>query len=67
VIAHGDGFTFHKKIGDKEKKGEPIYTITHHAYQEDIVTGIQKKFIKDVLVMSALKVKSPKLILDKLS
>lgn len=67
VIDHGVGFTFHKKIGDKVKKGEPIFTITHHAYQEDIVTGIQKKFIKDVLVMSALKVKSPKLILDKLS
>lgn len=67
VIDHGVGFTFHKKIGDKVKKGDPIFTITHHAYQEDIVAGIQKKFIKDVLVMSTVKVKSPKLILDKLS
>jgi pyrimidine-nucleoside phosphorylase len=67
VIDHGVGFTFHKKIGDKVKKGEPIFTITHHAHQADIVAGIQKKFVKDVLVMSALKVKSPKLILEKLS
>lgn len=67
VIDHGVGFTFHKKIGDKVKKGEPIFSITHHAYQTDVVAGIQKKFIKDVLTMSALKVKSPKLIIEKLS
>lgn len=67
VIDHGVGFTFHKKIGDKVKKGEPIFTITHHDNQADIVAGIQKKFIKDVLIMSALKVKSPKLIIEKLS
>jgi pyrimidine-nucleoside phosphorylase len=67
IIDHGVGFTFHKKIGDKVKKGEPIFTITHHAHQTDIVANIQKKFVKDVLVMSALKVKSPKLILEKLS
>jgi pyrimidine-nucleoside phosphorylase len=67
VIDHGVGFTFHKKIGDKVKKGEPIFTITHHAFQEDVVSGIQKKFIKDVLIMSALKVKTPKLIIEKLS
>lgn len=67
IIDHGVGFTFHKKIGDKVKKGEPIFTITHHAYQDEIVKNIQKKFIKDVLTMSTAKVKTPKLILEKLS
>lgn len=67
VIDHGVGFSFHKKIGDRVKKGEPIFTITHHPYQTDVVTSIQKKFIRDVLTMSALKVKSPKLIIEKLS
>jgi len=67
IIDHGVGFTFHKKIGDKVKKGEAIFTITHHDTQKEIVADIQKKFIKDVLVLSTLKVKSPKLILDKLS
>ncbi len=67
IIDHGVGFTFHKKIGDKVKKGEPIFTITHHAAQKDIVVNIQKKFVKDVLTMSVLKVKTPKLIIEKLS
>jgi pyrimidine-nucleoside phosphorylase len=67
LIDHGVGFTFHKKIGDKIKKGEPILTITHHANQQKIVNSIKKKFIKDVLTMSTLKVKGPKLILEKLS
>lgn len=67
IIDHGVGFTFHKKIGDKVKKGEPIFTITHHAHQDEIVKNIQKKFIKDVLTLSTAKVKTPKLILEKLS
>jgi pyrimidine-nucleoside phosphorylase len=67
VIDHGVGFSFHKKIGDKVKKGETIFTITHHANQKDIVENIKNKFLKDVLVMSAVKVKSPKLVLEQLS
>lgn len=67
VIDHGVGFTFHKKIGDKVKKGEPIFTITHHAHQKDIVENIKVRFSKEVLTMSAQKVKAPKLILEKLS
>jgi thymidine phosphorylase len=67
VIDHSVGFTFHKKIGDKVKKGEPIFTITHHADQKDIVENIKKRFLKDVLIMSQNKVRTPKLILEKLS
>lgn len=67
VIDHGVGFTFHKKIGDKVKKGEPIFTITHHAAQAPIVQDIKTKFLKDVLTMSAVKVRTPKLVLEKLS
>lgn len=66
-IDHGVGFTFHKKIGDKVKKGEPIFTITHHTHQKDIAESIQRRFTKDVLLMSATKVKAPKLILEKLT
>ena len=67
VIDHGVGFTFHKKIGDRVKKGEPIFSITHHAHQKEIVENIQKVFNKEVLTLSAMKVKAPKLILEKLS
>ncbi len=67
VIDHGVGFTFHKKIGDQVKKGEPIFTITHHLKQAPIVETIKNKFLKDVLIMSSTKVKTPKLILEILS
>jgi pyrimidine-nucleoside phosphorylase len=67
LIDHGVGFTFHKKIGDQVKKGEAIFTITHHAHQKDIVENIKTRFHKQVLTMSATKVKAPKLILEKLS
>lgn len=67
VIDHGVGFTFHKKIGDKVKKGEPIFTITHHPHQKEIVENIKVKFNKEVLTISTQKVRTPKLILEKLS
>lgn len=67
AIDHGVGFSFHKKIGDSVKKGEAIFTITHHAHQNLIVESIKERFLKNVLVMSSTKVKSPKLILEKLS
>lgn len=67
VIDHAVGFSFHKKIGDQVKKGEAIFTITHHENQKDAVELIKKKFLKDVLVMSSSKTKAPKLILEKLS
>lgn len=67
VIDHGVGFTFHKKIGDKVKKGESIFTITHHPHQKEIVENIRNRFVKEVLTMSSIKVKTPKLIIEKLS
>lgn len=67
LIDHSVGFTFHKKIGDKVKKGEAIFTIHHHPHQQPIVDKIKAKFVKDVLTMSATKVKAPKLIIEKLS
>lgn len=67
LIDHAVGFTFHKKIGDKVKKGETIFTITHHAHQKDIVEKIKTQFLKEALTMSTLKVKTPKLILEKLT
>jgi pyrimidine-nucleoside phosphorylase len=66
VIDHGVGFSFHKKIGDQVKKGEPIFTITHHIHQKEIVEMIKNKFIKEVLTLSSTKVKKPKLILEKI-
>jgi hypothetical protein len=49
------------------KKGEPIFTITHHADQKETAASIKARFTKDVLTMSASKVKTPKLILEKLT
>lgn len=67
VIDHGVGFSFKKKIGDKVKKGDVIFSIQHHADQLEIVENIKTKFVKEVLTMSAVKVRTPKLIIEKLS
>ena len=67
VIDHAVGFTFHKKIGDKVKKGEPIFTITHHANQKAIVENIEIRFRMNALTLSTIKPRSPKLILEILS
>lgn len=66
-IDHAVGFQFEKKIGDKVKKGETIFKIHHHPHQKEIAEKIKTTFQKDVLVMSAMKVKAPKLIIEKLS
>lgn len=66
-IDHGVGFTFHKKIGDKVKKGEPIFTVTHHPHQKKIVEDIELRFFLNALVMSPVKTRAPKLIVEKLS
>ena len=67
MIDHAVGFQFEKKIGDHVKKGDVIFKIHHHPNQKEIAEKIQKTFLKEVLVMSSLKVKAPKLILEKLS
>lgn len=61
------GFNFHKKIGDKVKKGEAILTIDHHPHQDKIAKELVKKFNKEVITLSASKVRAPKLIIEKLS
>ena len=66
-IDHAVGFNFEKKIGEKVKKGDTIFVIHHHAHQKQIAENIKSNFLKDVLVMSSLKVKMPKLIIEKLS
>ena len=66
-IDFGVGFNFEKKIGDQVKKGDVIFKIHHHPHQKEIAENIKNKFLKEVLVMSASKVKAPKLIIEKLS
>jgi pyrimidine-nucleoside phosphorylase len=66
-IDHGVGFIFHKKIGDKVKKGEPIFTIYHHDHQLESVKKIKESFLKQGLNMSTTKVRPVKLIIEKLS
>jgi pyrimidine-nucleoside phosphorylase len=67
MIDHGVGFEFKKKIGDKVKKGETIFEIHHHANQKQIAENIKSTFLKEVLTLSATKVKTPKLIIEKIS
>lgn len=67
IIDHGVGFSFHQKIGDFVKKGEPILTIIHHAHQNQIAQFIKEKFLKDVIKTTTKKIKHPKIIIDKLS
>lgn len=66
-IDHAVGFTFHRKIGDKVKKGEPILTIRHHEKQNGAVKLVVDKFLKAALTISTAKVRPPKLILEKIS
>ncbi len=66
IIDHAVGFTFHKKIGDQVKKGEPIFTVIHHAHQREMVKSLSARFLKEALTLSKTKVRRPKLILDQL-
>jgi pyrimidine-nucleoside phosphorylase len=65
-IDHSVGFSFHKKMGDYVKKGDSILTISHHAHQSQIVEQIKETFLKDVIQLQIKKIKSPKIIIDKL-
>lgn len=64
-IDHSVGFVFHKKVGDQVKKGEPMMTIVHHASQTSTVAKIIDKMNKEVITISSQKVKSLKMIVDK--
>lgn len=63
-IDFGVGFDFHKKIGDKVKEGEPIFTIYHNEDQVDKVTYIISKFLDEVVKISKKKVERPEIIYD---
>lgn len=67
VIDHAVGFTFHKKIGDAVKKGEAIMTIRHHPHQKALAQDIKKRFLSQVLQLSATKVRPSKLILEQIN
>ncbi len=66
IIDHGVGFIFHKKIGDKVKKGESILTIFHHKQQSSKAIEIAQIFLKEIISLSRKKVKSPNVILEEI-
>ena len=56
IIDPGVGFIFHRKIGQKVKKCEPILTIYHRKNQKDLVSELVESFTeKDIKI----KPKSP--------
>jgi len=67
LIDHGVGFFFHKKIGDKIQKDEVILSIYHHPHQSEIVKKIEEKFHKEIISVTSSKIKSPKIILKKMT
>jgi thymidine phosphorylase len=67
VIDHAVGFMFHKKIGDQVKKGEPLLTSHHHPQQKKLAQEMAVTFQKQVIQISSLKVKKPKLIMEELT
>jgi pyrimidine-nucleoside phosphorylase len=64
-IDFGVGFIFHKKIGQRVKKGEPILTVYHHAKQQALVDSMQEEFNKTVIKISKTKPKALPLIIEK--
>jgi pyrimidine-nucleoside phosphorylase len=64
IIDFSVGFYFHKKIGDKVKKGESILTIYHHPEQKNKVQQVTKQFQKNIIKIDAKKVSKPKTIID---
>lgn len=63
-IDFGVGFYFHKKVSDKVKKGEPIFTITHNKDQAQKVERIQERFFKEVVKFSKTKLATPATIIE---
>ena len=65
TIDPGVGFIFHKKIGQKIKKGEPILTIYHRANQKETVSNLIKSFTeKDIKIKPKLPLKKRPLIYE---
>lgn len=65
VIDFGVGLTFHKKVGDKVKEGEPIVTIHHNEDQKETVHKIADSLIQQDIRFSPTKpTKLPSLIYE---
>lgn len=64
-IDFGVGMSFHKKIGDKVKAGEPILTLHHNGDQTEIVHEIADALIqRDIQFSKTKPTKLPELIYD---
>ena len=65
-IDFGVGFYFHKKIGDKIKKGESLLTIYHRDNQLDTVTTVSEALTEDVIKIGRTKPAKQEIIYDLL-
>jgi len=63
-IDFGVGFVFNKKISQKVKEGETIFTIYHNKDQSKIVKYIEDKFFKDAIKFSDKKIDKPEIIFE---
>ena len=65
-IDFGVGFDFHKKVGDRVKEGESVFTVHHRKGQEAEVAQIQNKFFSKVARLSKAKTEKPSVIIEKI-
>lgn len=63
-IDFGVGFSFHKKIGSKVKKGDPILTIYHQKEQQETVDYVKEKFVKNIIKFSNTKVEKAQIVFE---
>lgn len=64
-IDFGVGITFHKKVGDRIKEGDPIVTIHHNEDQKEVVGKIADALIqKDISFSPSKPAKLPSLIYE---
>lgn len=63
-IDFGVGFVFNKKVSDKVKVGESIFTIYYNKGQEDKIKYIEKRFFESSIKFSKTKVEKPKTIYE---
>lgn len=58
------GFIFHKKMGEKVKKGEALLTIFHHLHQNEMVKKMVEDFQNNIIEISPQKKSPPPLIYE---
>ncbi len=63
-IDFGVGFYFHKRIGDKVRKGDSLLTIYHRESQKELVEKISNQFVKSVIKFSKSKPAKAEIIYD---